>query len=70
MAAREPAKLAELKALLLAKYHEVRDEAPTWPVYIFNKAEQDAAHVERPDYVKNPAEWPEYIKARKRAEKQ
>lgn len=69
LSAIEPAKLAELKALLLAKYHEVRDEAPTWPVYIFNKVEQDGAHVERPEYVKNPAEWPEYIKARKRAQK-
>ena len=35
----EPAKLAELKAALLAKYHEVRDESPTWPAWQFTGAE-------------------------------
>jgi len=53
LAAREPAKLAELKALLLAKYHEVRDEAPTWPEWTFNKDDQDGADATWPDYVKN-----------------
>ena len=36
---KEPAKLAELKAALLAKYHEVRDESPTWPAWKFTGAE-------------------------------
>lgn len=35
----EPAKFAELKAALLAKYHEVRDESPTWPAWKFTGAE-------------------------------
>ncbi len=53
LAAKEPAKLAELKALLLAKYHEVRDEAPIWPVWTFNKDDQDGPDAEWGDYVKN-----------------
>ena len=53
LAPKEPAKFAELKALLLAKYHEVRDEAPTWPDWSFNKDDQDGADAEWPDYVKN-----------------
>lgn len=36
---KEPAKFAELKAALLAKYHEVRDESPTWPAWKFTGAE-------------------------------
>ncbi len=35
----EPAEFAELKAALLAKYHEVRDESPTWPSWKFTGAE-------------------------------
>jgi arylsulfatase A len=33
LAAREPDKLAELKALLTAKYREVRDASPAWPAW-------------------------------------
>ena len=33
LAAKEPAKLTELKTLLQAKYHEVRAESPTWPAW-------------------------------------
>jgi arylsulfatase A len=33
LAAKEPGKVAELKAALLAKYHEVRGESPTWPAW-------------------------------------
>lgn len=36
---KEPSKFAELKAALLAKYHEVRDESPTWPAWKFTGAE-------------------------------
>jgi len=39
LAGREPAKLAELKAALLDKYHEVRGESPTWPAWKFTGAE-------------------------------
>ena len=39
LAAREPAKLGELKTALLAKYHEVRAESPTWPAWKFTGAE-------------------------------
>jgi len=53
LAPKEPAKFAELKALLLAKHHEVRDEAPVWPDWTFNKDDQDGADAEWPDYVKN-----------------
>ena len=53
LAANEPAKLAELKALLERKYHEVRDESPTWPAWKFTNAE--GQRIEWPDYVKNRA---------------
>lgn len=36
---KEPAKFAELKAALLAKYHEVRDDSPMWPAWKFTGAE-------------------------------
>ncbi|MBL9142298.1 MAG: sulfatase [Verrucomicrobiaceae bacterium] len=36
---KEPAKFTELKAALLAKYHEVRDDSPTWPAWKFTSAE-------------------------------
>ena len=36
---KEPAKLAELKAALVTKYHEVREEAPVWPAWKFTGAE-------------------------------
>jgi len=46
----EPAKLAEMKALLLAKYHEVREESPVWPEWTFTNVEGPRIAV--PDYVK------------------
>jgi arylsulfatase A len=33
LAQEQPAKLSEMRTLLAAKYHEVRDEAPTWPAW-------------------------------------
>jgi arylsulfatase A len=48
LAASEPAKLAELKALLQAKYREVRAESPTWPAWQFTGAE--GKRIEWPDY--------------------
>ncbi len=53
LAAREPAKLAELKSLLERKYHEVRAESPTWPAWNFTNAE--GKRIEWPDYIKNKA---------------
>ena len=53
LAAQEPAKLAELKALLLAKYQEVREESPVWPAWTFTNAE--GQRIEWPDYVKRRA---------------
>jgi arylsulfatase A len=50
LAAREPEKLAELKALLEKKYVEVRDESPTWPPWKSTGAE--GKKIEWPDYVK------------------
>ncbi len=49
-AASNVAKLEEMKALLLAKYHEVRDESPTWPDWKFTGAE--GKRISWPDYVK------------------
>ncbi|MBI5394664.1 MAG: sulfatase-like hydrolase/transferase [Verrucomicrobia bacterium] len=57
LAAKEPAKLAELKALLLAKYREVRAESPTWPAWQFTGAEGKRI------------EWPDYWKKRQGAKK-
>ena len=33
LAQKQSAKLSEMRTLLAAKYHEVRDEAPTWPAW-------------------------------------
>jgi arylsulfatase A len=49
--AAEPAKLAELKALLLKKYRQVRDESPVWPAWKFDNRE--GQRIVWPDYVKN-----------------
>jgi arylsulfatase A len=46
----EAAKFAELKALLLTKYHAVREESPTWPAWKFDNRE--GQRIEWPDYVK------------------
>jgi arylsulfatase A len=51
LSAAEPAKLAELKAVLLAKYHAVRDESPVWPAWTFDNRE--GQRIEWPDYVKS-----------------
>jgi arylsulfatase A len=48
LATAEPAKLAELKTLLQAKYREVRAESPTWPAWQFTGTEGKRI------------EWPEY----------
>jgi arylsulfatase A len=55
LAAQEPAKLAELKTLLQAKYHEVRDQSPVWPAWKFTGAEGKRI------------QWPDYVKKRKPA---
>lgn len=47
----EPAKLAEMKALLEAKYAEVQAESPMWPAWKFTGSE--GKKIEWPDYVKN-----------------
>jgi arylsulfatase A len=49
----ETAKLAELKAALQRKYHEVRAESPTWPAWKFTNVEGPRIAV--PDYVKRKA---------------
>ena len=45
-----PEKLSELKALLMKKYHQVRDESPVWPAWQFDNREGKRIAV--PDYVK------------------
>lgn len=50
LAAREPARLAELKQQLETLYREVRDESPTWPVW------------DSPNYEGQRIEWPAYRK--------
>jgi arylsulfatase A len=55
LAGRAPAKLAELKALLRAKYHEVRAESPVWPAWKFTGAEGKRI------------QWPAYAKKRRPA---
>ncbi|OGV69236.1 MAG: arylsulfatase [Lentisphaerae bacterium RIFOXYA12_FULL_48_11] len=50
LASLEPAKLDELKKILLSKYHEVRTESPTWPAWKFTNAE--GKRIEWPDYWK------------------
>jgi arylsulfatase A len=57
LAASEPAKLAELKTLLEAKYAEVQNESPVWPAWKFTGAEG------------KKIEWPDYVKHKKTAPK-
>jgi len=57
LAASEPAKLAELKAQLQAKYREVRAESPTWPAWKFTGSEG------------KKIVWPDYWKAKQPAAK-
>lgn len=52
LATQEAARLEEMKAALVAKYHEVRAESPTWPAWTFTGAE--GKRIKRPDYVKPP----------------
>lgn len=49
IAAQEPEKLIELKALLMKKYHQVRDDSPVWPAWQFDNREGKRIAV--PDYV-------------------
>ena len=53
LSAKAPDKLAELKEKLLQKYHEVRDESPTWPAWKFDNRE--GQRIVWPEYVKNRA---------------
>jgi arylsulfatase A len=55
LAASEPAKLAEMKALLEAKYTEVKAESPAWPAWTFTGSEG------------KKIEWPDYVKKKKAA---
>ncbi|MDP1590984.1 MAG: hypothetical protein Q8M07_24735, partial [Prosthecobacter sp.] len=55
LATSEPAKLAEMKALLEAKYAEVKAESPMWPAWTFTGAEG------------KKIEWPDYVKKKKAA---
>lgn len=54
LAGQQQEKLAEMKTALLAKYHEVRDEAPTWPAWKFTGSEG------------RKIVWPEYTKRKKK----
>jgi arylsulfatase len=49
----EPDKLAEMKDKLLKKYHQVREESPTWPAWTFDNRE--GKRIEQPPYVKDRA---------------
>ncbi|MGE3777816.1 MAG: sulfatase-like hydrolase/transferase [Pirellulaceae bacterium] len=53
LAATEPEKLAELRAVLQTKYREVRDESPVWPAWKFTGAEG------------RKIVWPEYTRQKK-----
>lgn len=57
LAAQEPAKLAELQALLVKKYHEVRAASPVWPAWTFTGAEGKRI------------QWPDYVQQRKSVKK-
>lgn len=48
LAEKEPAKLAELRALMEAKYREVRAESPAWPAWKFTGVE--GKKIQWPDY--------------------
>ena len=50
LAAREPARLAELRKILEKKYREVREESPLWPAWKFTGSE--GRKIVWPDYVK------------------
>ncbi len=50
LSAIDAVKFAEMKALLLAKYHAVREESPTWPAWTFDNRE--GQRIEVPEYVK------------------
>ncbi len=50
LAAREPAKFAEMKAQLQKKYREVRAESPVWPAF---KYAGESMKADRPDYAKS-----------------
>jgi hypothetical protein len=49
LAAEQPQRLAELKSRLVARYHEVRNESPTWPEWQFDNRE--GQQIVWPDYV-------------------
>jgi arylsulfatase A len=51
----ESAKFAELKSLLLTKYHQVQAESPTWPAWKYTAQEQP------------PIQWPDYVKGKQKA---
>ncbi|MBI5773781.1 MAG: sulfatase-like hydrolase/transferase [Verrucomicrobia bacterium] len=52
LSAAEPAKLAELRALLEAKYREVRAETPVWPYW--KHTNLDSQMIDWPPYYKRP----------------
>lgn len=51
----EPARFAEMRELLQAKYAEVRNDSPTWPAWKFTGAEG------------KKIEWPDYVRKQKKA---
>jgi arylsulfatase A len=53
LAAAMPDRVAELKTRLVAKYHEVRAESPTWPEWKFDNREG------------KQIVWPEYVQRKK-----
>jgi arylsulfatase A len=52
LSTQEAARLAEMKSVLEKKYHEVREEAPTWPAW--KNPGTEGKRIVWPDYVKKP----------------
>jgi arylsulfatase A len=50
LSVKEPARLAEMKTVLEKKYHEVREESPTWPAW--KNPGTEGKRIVWPDYVK------------------
>jgi arylsulfatase A len=52
LSTQEAVRLAQMKAILEKKYHEVREEAPTWPAW--KNPGTEGKRIVWPDYVKKP----------------
>src|SRR5262249_11903077 len=49
LAGREPERLRAMVGLLTARFHEIRDETPTWPLF------------DDPGYERDRIKWPDYV---------